>query len=191
MVEFKLTIGDPKAGKCYQKTVSENAAKALIGLRIGDAVKGEAINLTGYEFLITGGSDFCGFPMRKGITGARKRILVEKGVGFRRAKKGIKRRKTVCGEAINEKISQINLKILKYGKAKLAAEGGEKKEEGKEEKPKKTPKEEKKEEIPKAEEKEAPKKEAPKEEKKTEEKKETPKKEEAVKEEKPKTEEKP
>jgi len=176
MVEFKLTIGDPKTGKCYQRTVSENAAKTFIGLKIGDVVKGESIDLTGYEFLITGGSDFCGFPMRKGITGARKRILVEKGVGFRRAKKGIKRRKTVCGEAINEKISQINLKILKYGKAKLAAEGGEKKEEGKEEKPKKTPKEEKKEEIPKAEEK-------PKEEKRPEEKKEAPKKEETTKEE--------
>ena len=63
MVEFKLTIGDPKTGKCVQKTVSENAAKAFIGLKIGDTVKGEAIDLTGYEFLITGGSDFCGFPM--------------------------------------------------------------------------------------------------------------------------------
>ncbi|MBW2966815.1 30S ribosomal protein S6e [Candidatus Woesearchaeota archaeon] len=167
MVEFKLTIGDPKTGKCYQRTVSENDAKSFIGLKIGNTIKGESIDLTGYEFQITGGSDFCGFPMRKGIAGARKRILVEKGVGFRGGKKGIRRRKTVCGEAINEKISQINLKILKHGKAKL--EAAEKKE-GKEEKPKKAPKEEKKEtQKPKEKPKEAPKKEeAPKEEAKAE-----------------------
>ncbi len=166
MVEFKLTIGDPKTGKCYQRTVSENAAKAFIGLKIGDSVKGELIDLTGYEFLITGGSDFCGFPMRKGIAGVRKRILVEKGVGFRGGKKGIRRRKTVCGEAINEKISQINLKILKIGKAKLEAgkkEEGEAKEAPKEEKkeaPKEKPKEEKPKEAPKEEKKEEKPKEA-------------------------------
>jgi small subunit ribosomal protein S6e len=164
MPEFKLTIGDPKTKKCYQRTVSENAAKSFVGLKIGDTVKGEAIDLTGYEFLITGGSDFCGFPMRKGITGVRKRILAEGSVGFRKSISGVRKRKTVCGETINEKISQINLKILKYGKAKLEAEA---KPEGE---AKEAPKEEKKE-APKKEEK--PKEEAPKaEEKKPEEKKE-------------------
>jgi len=144
MVEFKLTIGDPKTSKCFQKTVSENDAKAFIGLKIGDTVKGESINLTGYEFLITGGSDFCGFPMRKGIIGARKKILAEKGVGFRKGKKGVRQRKTVCGEVINEKISQINLKILKHGKAPLAAEAPKEGEEEKKEAPapKEAPKEE-------------------------------------------------
>ena len=165
MVEFKLTIGDPKTGKCVQKTVSENAAKAFIGLKIGDTVKGESIDLTGYEFLITGGSDFCGFPMRKGIIGARKRILAKGGVGLRKYR-GIKIRKTVCGETINDKISQINLKVLKQGKAPLAAEAkeGEAAPEAKAEAPKEAPKEEKKE-SPKPEEK---KEEAPKEEKKEE-----------------------
>ncbi len=158
MVEFKLTIGDPETKKCFQRTVSENAAKSFIGLKIGETIKGESIDLTGYEFLITGGSDFCGFPMRKGITGARKRILAEGGVGFRKSVRGVRKRKTVCGETINEKISQINLKVLKHGKAKLEAEAkpeGEAKEEPKKEAPKKEekPKEEKKEEAPKAEEK--------------------------------------
>ncbi|MBW2996009.1 30S ribosomal protein S6e [Candidatus Woesearchaeota archaeon] len=168
MAEFKLTIADPKTGKCVQKTVGGDAAKGFIGLKIGDTVKGEVMDLTGYEFILTGGSDYCGFPMRKGISGARKRVLVLKGVGFRGGKKGIKRRKTVCGEAINENIVQINLKIAKKGKADLTAEAPkeEKKEEAKE-----APKEEKKEKA-KAEEKpkeEAP-KEAPKEKAKAEEK---------------------
>jgi len=153
MAEFKLTIGDPKTGKCYQRTASGNAAKAFIGLKIGDAVKGESLDLTGYEFQITGGSDFCGFPMRKGIIGARKRILAEGGVGFRKFR-GIRRRKTVCGEVINDKISQINLKILKHGKAPLAAEAkeGEAAPEAKES-PKEEKKASKKEAAPKAEEK--------------------------------------
>jgi small subunit ribosomal protein S6e len=128
MVEFKLTIADPKTGKCVQKTVEGEATKRLIGLKLGETVKGEAIDLTGYEFLITGGSDYCGFPMRKGIQGTRKKILIEKGVGFAGGKKGIKRRKTVCGEAINDMVTQINLKITKQGKANLF-EGAEKKEE--------------------------------------------------------------
>jgi small subunit ribosomal protein S6e len=167
MVEFKLTIGNPKTGKCVQRTVSENAAKAFIGLKIGDTIKGESIDLTGYEFQITGGSDFCGFPMRKGITGARKSILAQGGVGFKKYR-GIRKRKTVCGEAINEKISQINLKVLKQGKAPLVSAEGEKKEgeaapEAKAEAPKEESKEKPKEEAPKEEKKEAPKPEESKE----------------------------
>lgn len=122
MVEFKLTIADTKTGKCKQQTVIDNAAQGLIGLKIGETLKGEVMDLTGYEFEITGGSDFCGFPMRKGIQGVRKRVLIGKSVGFKGGKKGIRRRKTVCGEAINEKTVQINLKITKQGKKDIFAE---------------------------------------------------------------------
>lgn len=196
MVEFKLTIADSKTGRCMQKTVAEKAAEGFIGLKIGDAVKGEVIDLAGYEFLITGGSDFCGFPMRKGISGTRKRILIERGVGFRGGRKGMRKRKTVCGEVIHDKMSQINLKITKHGAKKLEMpkkEGEEKKEEAakKEVKPEKKeakPKEEvkkreeaKKEEIAKPEKKEEKKEAKPKEgaekkeEVKEEKEKETPK----------------
>ena len=133
MAEFKLTIADPKTGKCLQKTVEGDTAKGFIGKKIGEIVKGELMDLTGYEFEITGGSDNCGFPMRKGIAGARKRVLIGKGIGFKGSSKGIRRRKTVCGEAINEKTVQINLKITKKGKAKLeGAESKEEKDEAKE-----------------------------------------------------------
>jgi small subunit ribosomal protein S6e len=123
MVEFKLVIGDPKTGKCLQKTVSDKSASTFMGLKIGDNIKGEAVDLTGYEFKITGGSDFCGFPMRKGIGGIRKKIFIGEGVGFRGSDfQGLRTKKTVCGDTITEKTSQINLKVLKYGKKPLIEE---------------------------------------------------------------------
>ncbi|GAG41627.1 unnamed protein product, partial [marine sediment metagenome] len=176
---------------------------------VGEKIAGDGFGMAGYEFLITGGSDYCGFPMRHGILGARKKIYSYGGVGFPKLKKGEKTRKTVCGHKIHDKITQINLKVLKEGAKKieeLMPAGGKKEEgvgeapkkEAKAEKPKEAAKakEEPKAEKPKAEEKkEAPKKEeakaeekkeAPKkEEAKAEEKKEAPKKEEAKAEEKP------
>ncbi|MFC1723475.1 S6e family ribosomal protein [Nanoarchaeota archaeon] len=188
MAEFKLVLNDPKKGKSKQLEVKEDNAKAFIGLKIGNKVKGEAFDLPGYEFEITGGSDAAGFPMRKDITGpARKRILAVKGVGITnklrkpnpkkkgwRTIKGMRQKKTVAGNQIHEKTAQINLKILKEGSEKLFEEAkAAPKEEAK-------PKEEKKEEAPKA--KEEPKKEPEKKEEVKEEKKEEAPKEEKKKE---------
>ena len=119
MVSFKLCISDP-SGKTFQREVKDNLAKPFMGLNIGETIKGDSIEISGYEFQITGGSDYCGFPMRKGILGLRKKIAIYGGVGFRSDAKGIKRRKTVCGHKIHEKISQINLKVTKHGTKKLA-----------------------------------------------------------------------
>ncbi|MBS3104713.1 30S ribosomal protein S6e [Candidatus Woesearchaeota archaeon] len=132
MVSFKLCISDP-SGKTFQREVKDNLARPFIGLNIGETVKGDSIEISGYEFQITGGSDYCGFPMRKGILGLRKKIAIYGGVGFRGDAKGIKRRKTVCGHKIHEKISQINLKVTKQGTKKLAEIFGvpEEKKEGK------------------------------------------------------------
>ena len=182
MASFKLCIANPKNGKCYQKEVKDAEAGAFMGLNVGENVKGDAFGMAGYEFLITGGSDYCGFPMRHGILGLRKKIYSYGGVGFKKLKKGEKTRKTVCGHKIHDKITQINLKVLKEGAKKIEdimpaggkAEGEAPKADAKkEEKPKV---EEKKEEKPKEEKKEALKEEAKKEEKpKVEEKKEAPK----------------
>jgi small subunit ribosomal protein S6e len=126
MVEFKLVIGQ-KDGKSVQKTLKEPEAGMLLNLKIGDKVAGDKIGLVGYEFEITGGSDYCGFPMRKDLPGsARKRVILTKGVGMRDNIQGLRKRKTICGNAIHPKISQVNLKILKEGKEKLVSE--EKKE---------------------------------------------------------------
>lgn len=119
MVSFKLCISDP-SGKTFQREVKDSLARPFMGLNIGETIKGDSIEISGYEFQITGGSDYCGFPMRKGILGLRKKIAIYGGVGFRGDAKGIKRRKTVCGHKIHEKISQINLKVTKQGNKKLA-----------------------------------------------------------------------
>lgn len=143
MASFKLCIG-AKTGKCYQKEIKDQEAMPFIGLNIGEKINGDSFGMKGYEFVITGGSDYCGFPMRHGIMGIRKKISSAGGVGFPNLKKGEKKRKTVCGHKIHEKITQINLKILKEGDKKIEEifPVGEKKE-VKEEEPKKEVKKEK------------------------------------------------
>ena len=175
MVKFKVIISDPKQGKSLQKEVDSAEVTAFKRRKIGDKIDGKALGYEGYELEITGGSDNSGFPMRKDVEGiARKRILIVSGVGLRKkTRKGMRKRKTVAGNTISLKTAQINLKVIKYGKAKLEfakkeAEG-EAKEAPKEEKTEEKPKEEVKEEKPKEEVKEAEEK---KDEAKPEEKKE-------------------
>ncbi|MEA2036465.1 MAG: 30S ribosomal protein S6e [Nanoarchaeota archaeon] len=144
MADFKLCIANPKTGKSYQKEAKGAEAQAFIGLNVGENVAGDGFGMAGYEFQITGGSDYCGFPMRHGILGLRKSIHSSGGVGFRGLKKGEKSRKTVCGHKINEKITQINLKVLKEGSKKVEDYFVTEKKEGEE-----SPKEKK--EAPKAE----------------------------------------
>ena len=137
MVSFKLCISEPSSGRTFQKEVKDSFAKPFIGMNIGETIRGDTIEMSGYELQITGGSDYCGFPMRRGILGMRKKIAILGGVGFRGISKGIKKRKTVCGHKIHEKISQINLKVTKQGAKKLAEIFGvpdEAKKEAKEEK---------------------------------------------------------
>ena len=120
MANFKICISDPSTGKTFQKEVKDSMAKPFMGLNIGESITGDNFELTGYEFQITGGSDYCGFPMRRGILGLRKKIALYGGIGFRGAEKGIKKRKTVCGHKVHDKIAQINLKVTKQGSKKLA-----------------------------------------------------------------------
>ena len=133
MVEFKLVLG-AKDGKSYQKEIKSPEADNLLKLRIGDKISGESLGFAGYEFEIAGGSDKCGFPMRKGILQARKSILIGESVGFSgykrklgkkttlRKQKGLIKRRTVCGEMVTKIIHQVNLKVLKEGSQKLGGE---------------------------------------------------------------------
>lgn len=118
MAELRLVIGN-KGGKSYQKILEDKSN--FIGRKIGEKIEGELIAMSGYEFLITGGSDDCGFPMRKGIeTSGKKKILALGGVGIKKKKeKGIFLRKTVAGSIISDKTTQVNLKVLNEGKKKL------------------------------------------------------------------------
>ena len=137
MAEFKLCLGDVKSGKTVQIEVKEESANAFLNKKIGDKVKGEVIDKPGYEFEITGGADYCGFPMRKDLDGPiRKRIMITQGVGIRNSDHGIRKRKTVCGNTIHENITQISLKVVKYGKTPLVEVVAEAPAEAKAEAPK-------------------------------------------------------
>ncbi len=184
-MDIKLVISDPKTGKSAQRELKDQAVNALKGMKIGDSFKGELIDLTGFEFKITGGSDAAGFPMRSDIPGTgRKKVLEVKGIGVKNKKKargrdvkamrtmkGMRQRKTVAGNTIYAQTAQVNVMITKAGKedlfpkkeeaAKEGAAPAEAKAEAKaehkaEEKKEEKPKEEKK---PKAEKKPAEKKE--------------------------------
>jgi len=129
-MDLKLVLGT-KGGKSYQKEVKDAAAEVLQNKTIGDSVSGNELGFSGYEFLITGGSDKCGFPMRKGIQSARKKIMVGQSTGCsgldrnKKKQKGLLSKKTVCGERITKDIHQVNLKVTKEGSEPLApaAEG--------------------------------------------------------------------
>jgi len=121
MAEFKLVIGDPASKRSYPKEAKDQAANTFIGKKIGDTIKGEVLDLSGYEFQITGGSDIAGIPMRKGIIGqARRKILASGGTGFKENESGVKIKKSVRGEVISPQTVQINLKVTKQGSNPLA-----------------------------------------------------------------------
>ncbi len=120
MPAIKLVIG-LSDGRCVQKEIAEEQSRILWGKKIGEAIEGDTIGLAGYSFLITGGSDYCGFPMRKDVQGpSRRRILAVKGVGLKQKAKGVRVRKTVCGNTIHGNIVQINVKVTKAGAEPLA-----------------------------------------------------------------------
>ena len=119
MPGIKVVIGT-KQGKVAQKEIAEDQAYTWAGKKLGDHIKGEVFDLPGYEFEISGGSDNCGFPMRKDVTGpGRKKILTVGSTGVKAVGRGIRIRKTVCGNTVSERTAQLNLKILKEGPTPL------------------------------------------------------------------------
>jgi len=154
-----MTISDTK-GKSIVKELKENDANPLLGLLIGQETDASLVGLEG-KIKITGGSDKSGVPMRSDLlSSARKRILIPKGVGLQRTKKGLRKRKLLRGNTISEEIYQINSRY--DGEIKVEEPKKEEKAEAPKEKPKaEAPKEKPKAEAPK----EKPKAEAPKEKK--------------------------
>ena len=115
MVDFKVVVNDTKKGESHQVQVSGHHANSLIGKKIGDEVDGIFISLPGYKLQITGGTDKDGFTMKKDFPGmARRRLLLSKSQGFKSGEKGVRRKKSVKGNTINQDIVQINMKVVKY-----------------------------------------------------------------------------
>ena len=142
MVEFKVVINDIKNGKSHQVQVSGHHANSLIGKKIGDEVDGIFVQLPGYKLLLTGGTDKNGFPMRRDFPGmGRRRLLLSKSKGFKSKEDGLRRKKSVRGNTINQDIVQINMKVTKHSSRSIddllkkeaekaeGEEGGEEKKE--------------------------------------------------------------
>lgn len=123
MVEFKIVIGDSKTKRAFKSELKSPDADQLLGKKIGETFRGELINLPGFEFTITGGSDKAGFPMNLDLEGqGKRRLILEKGdVGFKGPKKfkGLRVRKLVRGNTIAPDTVQINCKITKHGEIDL------------------------------------------------------------------------
>lgn len=145
MPEFKLTINDVKTGKSFQKTITGAESDVFKGRKIKDKVAGDGFGLKGYELEITGGSDKAGFAMRYDLEGmGRKKPLLTKGPCVHIKRKGMKKRKTVIGNNLSHNITQINVKITKYGTKSINEIFGVKEESKAEEKTPETPKSEEK-----------------------------------------------
>jgi len=115
MVEFKVVVNDIKNGKSHQVQVSGHHANSLIGKKIGDEVDGIFISLPGYKLKVTGGTDKNGFAMRNDFPGVgRRRLLLSKSQGFKPKESGLRKKKSVRGNTINQDIVQINIKVTKY-----------------------------------------------------------------------------
>ena len=129
---FKINISS-KDGKTFKL---EAEAPGIVGKELHGRFNGKEISpdLDGYELEITGASDKAGFTAMKDVEGVGlKKVLLTYGKGMkkrprregkkkvgRNRPKGLRLRKTVRGKAISESIVQINLKVLKEGKKKLA-----------------------------------------------------------------------
>ncbi len=107
MATFKLNISDKK-GRTITKEVKEKEAGPFLGLTIGAELDAALVGEAG-KLKITGGSDKSGVPLREDIHGgARKYILLSKGVGLRDAEKGQRIRKLVRGNTVTEEVYQLN-----------------------------------------------------------------------------------
>ena len=108
MATFKLVISDPKTGKSETQEVKDEAAQLLVGRRIGETVDGSSVGISS-KFVITGGSDRAGFPMRRDVLGGGKNyVLMTAGVGYKTKVEGAKKRRLVRGGTVTEEIYQVN-----------------------------------------------------------------------------------
>ncbi len=109
MTNFKLTVSDIK-GKSVTKELKDNDCNPLLGLLIGNETDAAIVGLNG-KLKVTGGSDKSGIPMRSDIHGgARKKVLLSKGVGLKDVEIGQRVRKLMRGNTISEEIYQLNCK---------------------------------------------------------------------------------
>ena len=114
MAKFKLILSDPMTGKSTASEIEGSRAQALIGRSLGELIDGSALGIGQGKFLISGGCDKNGIPMRADVHGGvKKHIVLSSGPGFRPTRHGERRRKLVRGRIISEETYQINFTTKK------------------------------------------------------------------------------
>lgn len=109
MAKFKLIISDPTTGKSSASEIEGSRAQALIGRSLGETIDGSALGIGQGKFLISGGCDKNGIPLRADVHGGvKKYIVLSSGPGFRPTRHGERRRKLVRGRIISDETYQIN-----------------------------------------------------------------------------------
>ena len=126
-----VNLAYPKTKKTYTVKTED---PVYMHKKLNDEVDLSQLGVTG-KGIITGGSSKEGFPMAPFLDLAgNKKALVSNGFGFKSRFKGEKKRRTFHGRIIDERITQVNIKVLTLDKSEdLEAKFG-KKEEPKEEK---------------------------------------------------------
>ena len=126
---FKLNISEK--GKSWK---IESTSETLIGKKLEETINGKDVaeTLEGYQLKITGASDLSGFPHKADVQGQEvKHLILNYGWGMHKrprkegkkkrvSPKGLRLRKSVRGQQLSEKTSQINLIVIKHGSKTLA-----------------------------------------------------------------------
>jgi small subunit ribosomal protein S6e len=108
-----LIASDPETGRSQKVEIEDARMSPLIGRRIGEVLDGAVVNLPGHRIQLTGGCDRDGVPMRPDVHGgAKARIILSGGVGFKPRNRGERRRKTVRGNTVTADTVFLNFKIV-------------------------------------------------------------------------------
>jgi small subunit ribosomal protein S6e len=118
MAKFKLIISDPATGKSSASEIEGARAQALVGRSLGETIDGSALGIGQGRFLLSGGCDKNGVPMRADVHGGvKKYIVLSGGTGFNPTRHGERRRKLVRGRIITDETYQINFTVKKATEA--------------------------------------------------------------------------
>ncbi len=104
-----VNLANPKTSKTYSVNLNDIP---YVGKKMGDKVDLSVIGVKG-SGVITGGSSTDGIPMVPFLEiASQKVVLLSEGIAFKPRFDGEKKRKTVHGRIVSDKISQLNIKIV-------------------------------------------------------------------------------